>query len=300
MKSIVSYPDRGSYGRNTYRGNCSGKLIEDIIEQYKLKSLSDFMVGSGTTEDVIKAKHLTGDFADLNRGYDMMNMDIPNRADNIFWHPPYHDMVIYSGKQYSDEEIIKKYGFDPKSNDLSRCASWQEFIQKLNYCMLKQFAALEKGGRMFVLMGDMKRKGRLYSMLTDIAKPGQLEQIIIKTQHNCWSDTQSYSNHNFVPIIHEYLMIVKKESNLYIPVSYNVKKELDIRDSQTASWRDILFAILEDNGGEMNLAELYAKMEGRKKTTNNNHWKEKIRQTLQNRRYFISNSRGHFQAKVNK
>ena len=29
MQSIVSYPDRGTYGRNDYRGNCSGLLIKD-------------------------------------------------------------------------------------------------------------------------------------------------------------------------------------------------------------------------------------------------------------------------------
>ena len=36
--------------------------------------------------------------------------------------------------------------------------------------MIKQYASLEKGGRIAVLMGDMKRKGRLYSMLVDIVK----------------------------------------------------------------------------------------------------------------------------------
>ena len=85
MLSIVSYPDRGNYGRNTYRGNCSGLLIKDIIDQYKLKGLSDFMVGSGTTEEVVKEMGLRGEFADLNRGYDMMSMEIPERAENIFW-----------------------------------------------------------------------------------------------------------------------------------------------------------------------------------------------------------------------
>ena len=80
MQSIVSYPDRGVYGRNTYRGNCSGLLIKDIIQQYKLQGLSDFMVGSGTTEDVVREAGIRGDFADLNRGYDMMSMDIPTRA----------------------------------------------------------------------------------------------------------------------------------------------------------------------------------------------------------------------------
>ena len=94
MNTIVSYPDRGFGGKNTYRGNCSGRLIEDLIGQYRLQGLSDFMVGSGTTEDVVKARGLRGSFADLNRGYDMLTMDIPSRAENIFWHPPLCFIVI--------------------------------------------------------------------------------------------------------------------------------------------------------------------------------------------------------------
>lgn len=38
MKSVVSYPERGQYGNNRYRGNCSGRLIEDLIAQYKIQS----------------------------------------------------------------------------------------------------------------------------------------------------------------------------------------------------------------------------------------------------------------------
>lgn len=53
MKSIVSYPDRGADGKNTYRGNCSGKLIEDLIKQFKMQQISDFMVGSGTTKEAL-------------------------------------------------------------------------------------------------------------------------------------------------------------------------------------------------------------------------------------------------------
>ena len=85
MESIVSYPERGQYGKNNYRGNCSGLLIKDLISQYHLKGLSDFMVGSGTTEDVVREAGIRGDFADLNRGYDMLSMDLPNRAENIFF-----------------------------------------------------------------------------------------------------------------------------------------------------------------------------------------------------------------------
>ena len=54
MKSVVSYPERGNGGKNNYRGNCSPKLIEDIITQFGIKNLNDYMVGSGTTEDVCK------------------------------------------------------------------------------------------------------------------------------------------------------------------------------------------------------------------------------------------------------
>ena len=284
MKSIVSYPDRGVYGKNSYRGNCSGKLIEDIIDQYNLRQLSDFMVGSGTTEDVVKARGIEGAFADLNRGYDMMSMDIPERSENIFWHPPYHDMIVYSGQQYSDKEVEKRFGFDPKVNDLSRCRSWDDFVQKMNYCMLKQFHSLENGGRMFVLMGDMKRKGRLYSMLCDIAKPGTLEQIIIKTQNNAASDRTTYRNGNFVPIVHEYLMVVRKENGLIVPVTYAKRTVTDIRNSATASWRDIIHAILEN--GQAGLEDIYRQMEDTPKAKANPHWKEKIRQTVQDTRYF--------------
>lgn len=54
MLSVVSYPERGNGGNNQYRGNCSPKMIEDIIMQYKVSNLNDYMCGSGTTEDVCR------------------------------------------------------------------------------------------------------------------------------------------------------------------------------------------------------------------------------------------------------
>lgn len=52
MQSIVSYQDRGIGGNSHYRGNCSPRLIEDLIDFYKVKNISDYMCGSGTTKDV--------------------------------------------------------------------------------------------------------------------------------------------------------------------------------------------------------------------------------------------------------
>ncbi len=294
MESIVSYPDRGRYGRNDYRGNCSGLLIKDIIQQYRLGGLSDFMVGSGTTEDVVREARIRGDFADLNRGYDMMSMDIPNRAENIFWHPPYHDMIVYSGKQYNSKAVEAATGLPEATilaDDLSRCTSWEDFVKKMNYCMMKQFSALEKGGRMFVLVGDIKRRGKLYSMIRELICPGTMENIIIKAQHNCWSDRQSYSG-NFVPIIHEYLLVTRKDAGLIVPVSWGTSKKYDMRCFADQSWRDLVFSVIENNGGTMSLQELYDALKDSSKARKNPHWQEKIRQTVQDISRFTRIGRG--------
>ena len=281
MNSVVSYPDRGEGGRNSYRGNCSPRLIEDLIDQYKIRYLSDYMVGGGTTEDVCRSRKISGTYCDLNRGFDLMTMEIPDRPANIFWHPPYGSMIVYSDQMYKARDIIDRYGFDPRINDLSRAKDWDDFVKKMNFCMLKQYCSLEKGGRMFVLMGDWKQRGKLYSMLCDIAKPGTLEQIIIKMQHNCVSDSRSYSNRNFVPIVHEYCMVVRKEAALVIPVVISKKCEMDMRDSHNTTWRDVVAAVLEEAGHPMNLDQMYKAIEGHKKCSNNQNWKAKIRQTLQ-------------------
>lgn len=290
MKSVVGYPERGEGGKSSYRGNCSPKLIEDIIGQYKIRRLNDYMCGSGTTEDVCRRMGVETRCYDLNRGYDMVSMDIPERAENIFWHPPYDDIIVYSDKMYRADDIIREYGFDPRTNDLSRCKNWEEFVRKMNYCMCKQFASLEKGGRMFVLMGDIKKKGRLYSMLCDIAKPGTLEQIIIKMQHNCVSDRTQYSG-NFVPIVHEYLMVIGKDAALLYQVMLTSRHEFDVRDSLSVTWRDVVAAALED-GGAMTLAQIYQKIEGHRKCEKNPHWKDKVRQVLQSFDIFRPVERG--------
>ena len=294
MQSIVSYPDRGKYGRNTYRGNCSGLLIKDLIEQYKLQGLSDFMVGSGTTEDVVREAGISGDFADLNRGYDMLSMDIPNRAGNVFWHPPYGAMIKYADSQYKATDVEAATGLNAETirqHDLSSFNDWSEFVKMMNYCMMKQFAALEKGGRMFVLVGDWKQKGKLYSMILDLIKPGTVENIIIKAQHNCWSERQSYSG-SFVPIVHEYLLVTRKDAGLIVPVSWGTSRQYDMRSFTDQSWRDLIYSVIQDNGGRMSLQELYDAIKDSSKAKKNPHWQEKVRQTVQDIKRFIRTERG--------
>lgn len=281
MRSIVEYEDRGQGGSNRWRGNCSPKLITDLVEQFHIEQLSDYMCGSNSTKAGCESakQNIVYHGYDLHSGFDLMQMDIKERNEAIFWHPPYHDIIQYSGNMYSEEEVYRKYGYKASASDLSRCKDWSEFVDKMNYCMMKQFTSLEKGGYMFTLIGDIKKNGRLYSMLTDIVKPGKMVNIVIKKQFHCVSDRRVY-NMNFIPIEHEYVLITQKDKAMVYQMQYAKTIETDIRDMVSATWKDILADVLS-NHKSLDLQSIYQMMENRKKTLSNPHWREKIRQTLQ-------------------
>ena len=292
LTSIVSYPERGEGGNNQYRGNCSPKLIEDLVGFFKPTEICDYMCGSGTTKAAAEKMGICSHIYDLHSGFDIMNCDIKERPEFIFWHPPYWDIIKYSDVMYKAIDVQNKYGYDPRKLDLSRVAEWDKFVEMMNYAMLKQYTALEKGGRIAVLMGDIKKKGKLYSMLSEIIKPGTLENIIIKAQHNCFSDNTQYTG-KFIPILHEYVMIVRKDEPMLIPILAVKRKTVDIRDMQGATWKDIVAAVLETHSDAVSLEYIYKEVENHKKTKTNQWWKEKIRQTLQiNPKHFERTERG--------
>ena len=72
---------------------------------------------------------------------------------------------------YKASDVQNRYGYDPRKLDLSRISDWEQFVEAMNFAMMKQFSSLEKGGRMVVLMGDIKKRDKLYSMLAEIIKP---------------------------------------------------------------------------------------------------------------------------------
>ena len=281
LTSVVSYPERGEGGSNQYRGNCSPKLIEDLILFFKPTEICDYMCGSGTTKDAADKCNISSRLYDLHSGFDIMNCDIKERPEFIFWHPPYWDIIKYSDVMYKASVVQEKFGYNPMAFDLSRIADWNQFVDAMNYAMMKQFTALEKGGRMAVLMGDIKKKGQLYSMLAEITKPGTLENILIKMQHNCVSNQTQYSG-RFIPILHEYVLIVRKDSPVAIPVMHAHSKRIDIRDMNGATWRDVVAAVLEVHKEPLTLAQLYDEIAEYKKAKSNQWWREKVRQTLQN------------------
>lgn len=301
--SVVSYGENGRdkrYGKSSYRGNTDGGIVKDFLDFCDIKfkrpveTCSDYMSGSFTTRDVCNERGIKGVWTDLSQGFNMLfdSCQIPDNPETIFWHPPYSSLIQipYSGTEWDDKEFERKFGYDPKPYDLGRM-DWEQFVKAMNYCCLKMYSALETGGRMGILMGDIRRKGVYKSMLLDIAKPGEVESIVIKRQNNTVSGFKDYGKKlNFIPIEQEYFLILKKVLPYMLDFTYTKKAELDIRDSIDATWKDVIHAVMKNLGGKASLSEIYRELEGKRKCSSNPNWQAKVRQTLQMGNY---SSDGH-------
>ena len=206
MTSVVSYPNRCTlWGDSRFRGNCDGRLFKNLVLRYKARRVADPMLGSGTTRDVVeglnrfKKTEISFWGSDLRKGFDLTRQDIPCRFDFVWIHPPYWNIVRYS----------------ERAGDLSACGDYQEFRQMLMVCMERCYDALLVGGRLAVLIGDVRRQGQYTALINDILNfpHGEIRSIIIKVQHNCTSDHKVYGRLEDPPIKHEYCVVFKRPSH---------------------------------------------------------------------------------------
>ncbi len=79
-------------------------------------------------------------------------------------------------------------------------------------CLRRCSDALETGGRLAVLIGDVRRHGQYTPIVRDVPNLpyGEVRSVIIKVQHNCTSDRKRYAKMEDVPIRHEYCVVFKK------------------------------------------------------------------------------------------
>lgn len=205
MSSIVSYPQRcGLWGDAQYRGNCDGRLFKNLVLRYHAKRVADPMMGSGTTRDVVQGLnqflpepiHYWG--SDLKHGFNLATTDLPESFDFVWVHPPYWNIIRYSQ--------------DP--GDLSTLETYEEFRSVLATCLRRCSSALVPGGRLAVLIGDVRRRGKYTPIVRDVLRLerdlGELRSVIIKAQHHCRSDSVGYASMEDVPIQHEYCVVFKR------------------------------------------------------------------------------------------
>ena len=195
-------------------------------------------------------------------------------------------MIAYSGNMWGN----------PHPDDLSRCSSYKEFIDKLNFVLKKLYMSLRKDGRLAVLVGDMRLKGQFYSMQTDMMKLGEYESFIVKGQFNCASDNRTYAK-PFIPIVTEYLMLFHKKDVLMIPFSKTLSGRFDVsqKDDVSLTWHHLIRLTMESVGGEAELSTLYSMLEKHPKAQKNEHYKERIRATIYERKeQYLSCGNGRY------
>ena len=110
-------------------------------------------------------------------------------------------MILYSGNVWGDK---------PHPADLSRCASSDDFHEKMQLVLLNQRDATLPGGFYGALVGDLRRNGTYVSTQAELIArmpSSELASVIIKMQHNCVSDSRVYSNMSLPRIMHEYLEV---------------------------------------------------------------------------------------------
>ncbi len=284
LTSVCSFPQRGPWGKSSWRGNCSGHIIKAMLEFFRPAIFCDPAEGSGTSRDV--AEELRGGGRnieyygfDLRSGFNLLKdrliERLPRAADYIMFHPPYHNMIQYSGNVW---------GSFPHPDDLSRCKTVEEFLWKLETALYNIYEAVGKGGHYSVLIGDLRKNGDYLSLQSDLIQmaPGKLEGVIIKQQHNCVSERAAYSG-EFIPIAHEYLLNFKKDSMVVGFLDCAIQSSMRLVSLSSATWKAVVTAALNRLGGKGSLEEIYKVIaEGaQEKAKANPNWQAKVRQTLQ-------------------
>lgn len=275
--SILTFPERGAWGKSSWRGNCSGHVYKELFERLKPKVFVDPMVGSGTSIEVAKEMGIEAYGLDLHSGFnaikDSIMLAVGKPADLCVSHPPYGAMIVYSGKVWGKA--------DP--NDLSRCPSDEDFHEKMQLVLMNQREATNPGGYYGTIIGDWRRQGVYTSyqaeMIARMPK-SELAAVLIKAQHNCTSDRKAYGTMKLPFILHEYILLWQKKA---APVLLMLRDLAQQQYSRlTGTWKNIVKCILMQLGGQSDLPTLYQTIEkaAPEKLSSNPHWKAKIRQTL--------------------
>jgi len=304
LTSFMAFPERGSGGSNQWRGNCSVEVISSLLryvidcKKYYGKDTGSFtlldpMSGSGTSKFAADRFGIQSVLYDLNpapavgRGnWNALKDDVDESADLIFLHPPYANIIQYSGQMWGK----------PHPDDLSRCENYNDFIEKLNHVIKKMYLSLRKDGRLAILVGDIRKDGKFHSIQHDMMKIGAFESFIVKSQFNCVSDSRTYKK-PFIPIVTESLLVFHKQDVFMIPFSVRRSGAFDAskQDAKELTWHHLVRMTLENIGGQAKLSDLYDLLEKHPKAQKNIHFKERIRATMyEHPQQYLSCGDGHY------
>lgn len=324
LTSVVDYSERdfneqGIYfGDPGYRGNITGKLLMDLFNFYEPKHVTDPMAGSNTTGDVCEYMGIPYAGYDLNPylptidrpnylligGRDVRKGEFERSTDMMILHIPYFNIIEYSKTMWHKSRWGRGKPVDYSletghEKDLSVISDYKQFIHEMNRVIMHAMGAVRKGGRLVLIVADVKlsreerlRRGepaRIYPIAQDLSFWGTPEQNLIKVQNNMLSNRKDYGaktgkKQRFIPIVHEYVIVIRKDDFYVLPMRYVQIMDYDARRRKHATWRSVVTSAMEALGAEkhpVSLESLYHEIEGHERCKTNPFWKEKVRQTLQ-------------------
>lgn len=205
LTSIHAVRNRGPWGSPSYRGNCGGYLIKDLVQFFGAKRVLDPMTGSGTCRDACRDLGVPCTSFDLKLGQDAASPEsyADLEAHDFVWlHPPYWRMVRYN----SDARC------------LSRAPTLDAFLDGLGTVLENSRAVLAADGHIAVLIGGYEDRGRhipLPALTTAMAIergfwPACIE--IVRLQHGNTSSRRCYSR-SFIPGLHDICIVLKPAQN---------------------------------------------------------------------------------------
>lgn len=209
LTSIHSTRNRGPWGASSYRGNCGGYLIKDLVQFYGAQRVLDPMTGSGTCADVCADLGVACTSFDLKRGQDAADpasYEGLEAHDFVWLHPPYWRMIRYSD--------------DPGC--LSNAPSLGAFLDRLIAVLGNCVQVLAPGGRIAVLIGGYtdQDEGQRHIPLPALTTARAIEAglwpactDIIRFQHGNTSSRRSYRS-SFIPGLHDVCIVLERGASL--------------------------------------------------------------------------------------
>lgn len=236
--TVWSFKSRGSWATHNgnYRGNWSPYIPRNIILRYSKENdlVLDYFCGAGSTAveskllgrnflgidinpNAIELARINLDFGERNIFYnsdinlrigDARNLKFINEesVDLICAHPPYSDIINYTHDNPSD---LSNYKVD-------------RFLEEMGKVAEESYRVLKNKKYCSILIGDMRKNKNViplgFRTIEKYIKAGfQIEELIIKRQHNCKTTGFWYTNsikYNFLLLAHEYLVVFKKIKNI--------------------------------------------------------------------------------------
>ncbi|MFO1003809.1 MAG: hypothetical protein U0936_26055, partial [Planctomycetaceae bacterium] len=205
LTSLFHFTDPGPWGDRGYPGNCSGRLIRDLLLYFKPTTVFDPMTGSGTCQDVCDELGVLCTSKDIRVGFDACDashFDPLWSFDFIWIHPPYWRQKVYSRDL----------------RDLSTAPHLSYFLHRYQKLIENCTRVLAPHGKLAVLMGDYSDRDTGFVPLTYFTKKLAFESglrqsctDIIRFSHGATSSNRVYRS-SFIPGLHDTCMVFERRS----------------------------------------------------------------------------------------